>query len=125
MLYAASVAVTLLWLSRPVGGARNDLDARVVVFPGDPFMGRYFVVQNEGDEDWVGIRFVVDGGYMTKREAMLKGEKVTLLLRDFSRTVTTSGKPRVERAPPNHPVTKLRIETRAGSVVYPLPSGGR
>lgn len=84
-VYAVVVVATLLFVLAPRRAGPNDLAARVTVLPGDPIMGRYFVIQNTSRSDWLGVRFEITGGYQTRRDVVLAGEKVTLYLHDFTR----------------------------------------
>ncbi len=114
-VYGVVVLGTIALVAMPRGGPRT-LGARVTVLPGDPLMGRYFIVQNESSRDWVGVRFEIDGGYQTRRDAVIAGQKVTLYLRDFTRpeTVTVKRRQKVQAVAPSSklPVTFLRIESR-------------
>jgi hypothetical protein len=113
-LYGVASVATLVYVFAPRHLGRNSLSARITVLPGDPVMGRYFIVQNESRRDWVGVRFEIDGGYEQRKDAVLAGEKIMLYLRSFTRpgpAVAGAPGPRVA-APLNQPVSFLRIESQ-------------
>ena len=124
--YASVVVATLILVFAPLRAGRNDLGARITVLPGDPIMGRYFVVQNESRRDWLGVRFEIDGGYQMRRDAVLAGEKITLYVHDFTRQERVNVKQRSRAqpvaAPPTLPVGQLRIESGGLVTIHRLAS---
>jgi hypothetical protein len=121
-VYLAVVIATLLYVTAPRRAGPNDLTARVVVLAGDPIMGRYFVVENKSRHDWLGARFEITGGYQSRRDVVLAGEKLTLYLHDFIRQEAAKpmfrGPLQPAAAPANLPVATLRIESRGRVAVF-------
>jgi hypothetical protein len=126
--YAAVVGATVAWvLLFPGGlqaGKKNQIGASILTFPGDPVVGRYFVIENQSGSHWKQVRFEIDGGYGVEMELLPAGEKVTLYVRDFKKRVIRRRRgreiPKTVRARVDRDFTELRVTCSEGEAVEPL-----
>ncbi len=122
--YGVVVAGTILW-APPSSGAKNQIGASILVLPGDPVVGRYFVIQNDSRRHWKAVIFTIDEGYSVQRDLVRAGEKVTLYVKDFRKKVVRKRRgreiPKTVSAPVEARITELRIECSEGVAVEPLP----
>ncbi|MBN1960310.1 MAG: hypothetical protein JW841_05140 [Deltaproteobacteria bacterium] len=107
LIYVAIVIATLLFVLKPRNTGPNDLDALITVLPGDPIMGRYFIIQNTSDYDWLNVSFTIDGDYKTHRDVVMAGKKITLYLHDFTREEEVEVK--LQTTPPPSKKIKKKI----------------
>lgn len=127
--YVAVVALTLLW-APPSSHAKNQIGARVVVLEGDIVVGPYFIIENESGAHWREVRFEIDDAYAVERDLVTAGEKVTLFIKDFGKTVVRRRRgrdiPLRVRAPVDLPLSQLSIRCSEGGLVEPirLPTRG-
>ncbi|MBI3180359.1 MAG: hypothetical protein HYZ27_11900 [Deltaproteobacteria bacterium] len=123
LAYGVVVATTILW-APPSSGAKNQIGATILVLPGDPVVGRYFVIQNDSRSHWKAVTFTIDNGYTVRRDLVRAGEKVTLYVKDFRKKVVRVRRgrqiPKTVSAPVEARVTELRIECSEGLAVEPL-----
>ena len=124
--YAAVVLATVAWVASS-GVGHNDLGARFLVLEGDPIVGPYFIVANESGEHWRDVVFEIDEGYRIERPLVAAGEKLTLFVKDFHKSVLRRrrGKeiPLAVPAPVDLPVHGLRVVARGGSAFFPVDLG--
>ena len=106
---AAWALTSALAIRLAMGGpgelAANALHAYVAL--NSTTMSWGLLVHNRSDEDWTGVRVILDGGWVHERPSIAAGERVVLSPAQFAR----DGAP----APANLEVASVRIETEEGS----------
>jgi hypothetical protein len=126
--YAGIVGATMAWvLLFPSGlraGQTNEIGASILTFPGDPVVGRYFIITNQSRDHWKDVRFEIDDGFAIEMMLLPAGEKVTLYVKDFKKKVMRRrrGKeiPKTVRARVDMELTELRLTCSEGEAVEPL-----
>ena len=98
-------------------GELNQIDAEVRISKTEIVGGRYFLVSNEGSDDWKDVVLTLNGSFVHRYPALGAGKKKAFFFRDF---MDGSGR----RFSDETAADKLRIECGEGAFER-LFQGGR
>lgn len=124
--YCGIVGFTVLYL--PLDGIHNPIGARVTVLDGDMVVGRYFIIANEGEEHWHNVTVELDGGFRFEQELVAAGTRLELFSTTFRKKEMRRRRGREiakwVNAPPDAPLTSVRILTSGGEALEQIPERG-